>query len=160
MRIMRCIFQYVVITSSGTNGSTNYGTRSIHCAKLRANSKSYWREKPVSRKVSWSEPTSDKHNFKKRKKKTGIRQQASTSIKMASLPNARAHELLADDFPRRVRFAEWFNVRNQRKNFLDWVLIGDCRGKKSSFASIIFLFPSLGKQEGTCIVRKLCFLGL
>ena len=38
------------------------------------------------------------------------------------------HELLADDFPRRAHFAEWFNVCSQHENFLDKFLIGDETG--------------------------------
>ena len=38
------------------------------------------------------------------------------------------HELFAEDFPRRLRFAEWFNERCLRANFLDSILIGDEAG--------------------------------
>ena len=38
------------------------------------------------------------------------------------------HELLAADFPRRLRFAEWFNQHCQRDNFLDNFIIGDEAG--------------------------------
>ena len=38
------------------------------------------------------------------------------------------HELFAGDFPRRLRFAEWFNERCLRENFLDSILIGDEAG--------------------------------
>ena len=38
------------------------------------------------------------------------------------------HELFAEDFPRRLRFAEWFNKRCLRANFLDCILIGDEAG--------------------------------
>ena len=35
------------------------------------------------------------------------------------------HELLAGDFPRRLRFSEWFNQRCERENFLNSFIIGD-----------------------------------
>ena len=38
------------------------------------------------------------------------------------------HELFAEDFTRRLRFAEWFNERCLRANFLDSILIGDEAG--------------------------------
>ena len=38
------------------------------------------------------------------------------------------HELFAEDFPRRLRFAEWFNKRCLHANFLDSILIGDEAG--------------------------------
>ena len=35
------------------------------------------------------------------------------------------HELLADEFPRRLRFSKWFNQRCRRERFLDSFIIGD-----------------------------------
>ena len=38
------------------------------------------------------------------------------------------HQLLAGDFPRRLRFSEWFNQRCRGEHFLDSLLIGDEAG--------------------------------
>ena len=38
------------------------------------------------------------------------------------------HELLPDDLPRRLRYAQWFNERCQNPNFLQSIIIGDEAG--------------------------------
>lgn len=38
------------------------------------------------------------------------------------------HELLENDWPRRLRFSEWFNQRCRKENFLDQLIIGDEAG--------------------------------
>ena len=75
---------------------------------------------PVSRKVSWSEPANDKHNFKKHWKISEFGNKLQ--------PQQRWHLYqvhVKHDFPRRILLAEWFNERSRREKSLNGFLIRD-----------------------------------
>ena len=109
----------VVITVSSTNGSTNNRTKvfiSLNYARTQS---------PTDVRNSFRERFPDRNppvtsTILKGAKKYWI---LGTNLNLNK--NGIPTKYACNDFHRRVRFAEWFNVRSQREKYLDRFFIGD-----------------------------------